>query len=255
MGNKGAVLKLLADRPVAYHPDLARIVGGVKAAVFLSQLLYWSGRGKRNDGYIWKTQDEWEQETGLTRYEQEGARKNLIERDMLEEKRMGWPAKMYYRIDFEALHEAIVAYYEGTDDIRDTECGKPTNSKHQNAENPQTIECGKPADFTESTRDYNTHVPKVHQARANFGMLARVCKIDLDTITPKLRGKLNQTERVLREKKGTTADDIKQFGLWWYKHWWQGEDGQAPRPMQVREEWGRFEDWRKGRNNEGVMQV
>jgi len=91
--------------------------------------------------------------------------------------------------------------------------------------------------------------------KANFSMLARVCKIDLDTITPKLRGKLNLTECVLREKKGTTSDDIKQFGLWWYKHWWQGEDGQPPRPMQVREEWGRFEDWRKGHKNEGVMQV
>lgn len=34
-----SIIMLLSDKPVAYHPDVARIVGGVKAAVFLCQLL------------------------------------------------------------------------------------------------------------------------------------------------------------------------------------------------------------------------
>lgn len=81
-------------------------------------------------------------------------------------------------------------------------------------------------------------------------MLARVCHIDLETITPTQRGKLNQTEKLLREKKGVGAGDIRAFGIWWFKHHWKGQDGQPPRPMQVREDWGKFAKWRGGHNAE-----
>ena len=46
---KEAVIKLLGDRPVAYHPILARVLRGVNEAVFVSQLLYWYGKGKKAD--------------------------------------------------------------------------------------------------------------------------------------------------------------------------------------------------------------
>lgn len=127
--NKAIVMSLLEDRPVAYHPDIARIVGGVKAAVFLCQLLYWTGKGKRPDGFIWKTQAEMEKETGLSRYEQEGARKKLGALEVLEEKRMGIPAKLHYRVNTSRLLALMETFYK-------QDCGKPTNKI---AENPQTI--------------------------------------------------------------------------------------------------------------------
>ena len=43
------ILAVLADRPVAYHPRLATVIG-VKETVFVCQLLYWDGRGARKDG-------------------------------------------------------------------------------------------------------------------------------------------------------------------------------------------------------------
>jgi len=92
-------------------------------------------------------------------------------------------------------------------------------------------------------------------SQSNFGMLARICKADLDTITPTMRGKLNQLEGILRKKKGATTEDLKQFGIWWYHHWWQGEDGQAPRPEQIRDKWGEFDSWRNEQNDEGVVQL
>ena len=69
---KSAIIALLQDRPIAYHPLLAKALGGVKQAVFVSQLLYWTGKGKRADGFIWKTQEEWADETGLSAGEQSG---------------------------------------------------------------------------------------------------------------------------------------------------------------------------------------
>ena len=105
---------VLCDRPIAYHPMLARALGGVTTGVFLSQLLYWSGKGHDPTGWIYKTQAEWEQETGLTRLEQETARKHLRDAGVLEEKREGLPARLFYRVDFSALTNKL-------------ECGKPTS--------------------------------------------------------------------------------------------------------------------------------
>jgi len=100
-------IELLTDRPVAYHPILAKSCGGVAAALFLSQLLYWTGRGKLADGWVWKSADDMEDETGLTRNEQETARKKLKALGILEEKLKGVPATLHYRVDFDALEKAL----------------------------------------------------------------------------------------------------------------------------------------------------
>lgn len=66
----------LLDRPIAFQRSFIRLDIGVTAALFLSQMIYWTNRSD-DDGWVYKTQEEWEEETGLSRYEQEGARKKL----------------------------------------------------------------------------------------------------------------------------------------------------------------------------------
>jgi len=112
MSEKEILWSILQDRPVAYHPDLARAVKSVSAGIFLSQLLYWYGKQANNDGWIYKTQAEMEEETGLTRREQETARRILKERRIIEEKREGLPARIYYKINFDMLCEIMKEYYE-----------------------------------------------------------------------------------------------------------------------------------------------
>ena len=107
MINKDAILVLLGDRPVAYHPILAKKLGGVEVAVFVSQLLYWTGRGKLPGGWIYKTAKALEDETGLTRRNQKTARKHLIKLKILEEDLRGVPATMHYRLDMNALAETL----------------------------------------------------------------------------------------------------------------------------------------------------
>lgn len=98
---------ILTDRPVAYHPILAKACGGATVGLFLSQLLYWTGRGKLADGWFWKSASELENETGLTRNEQETARKKLKAIGVLEEKLAGVPATLHFRINFDALETAL----------------------------------------------------------------------------------------------------------------------------------------------------
>lgn len=54
----------LLDRPIAFQRSFIRLEMGVTAALFLSQLTYWTNR-TTDDGWVYKTQDEWEEETGL----------------------------------------------------------------------------------------------------------------------------------------------------------------------------------------------
>lgn len=136
---------LLSDRPVAYHPMIAHILGGVKEALFVCQLLYWHDKGKLLDGWIWKTQREWTEETGLSRYEQEGARKRLIEKGVLEEKLKGIPATLHYRLDLDCLYELTEEWHR-----HKLDCGKPANLI---AENPHTKIVENPHTISESTTE------------------------------------------------------------------------------------------------------
>jgi len=65
------------DRPIAFHRIFVDIAGSIAAALMLSQAVYWSTRTKNPAGWFYKTADDWQEETGLTRREQEGARKRL----------------------------------------------------------------------------------------------------------------------------------------------------------------------------------
>jgi len=91
-------------RPVAYYPSLAKVLGSIKASVLLSQLLYWSPRGKKADGWVFKTADELKDETGLSYEEQAGARKILSNFDVIESRYARSEHTTYFRVKREALN-------------------------------------------------------------------------------------------------------------------------------------------------------
>ena len=94
---------------VPYYPRLAKLAGGVKAAVLLSRLVSWTGvfvraRDPRHaDGWLWKTRDALREETGLSRREQEAAREKLKSLGLLQEQLRGLPATMHFRVDLDRL--------------------------------------------------------------------------------------------------------------------------------------------------------
>ena len=147
-----ALIALLGDRPIAYHPKLVKPLGSPNAVIFVCQLLYWDGKGSTPGGWIYKTQQEWEEETGLTRTHQETVRRNLVDLGILEEKRIGTHGRMHYRLRFAALHKLLVETYGnvriGFDDDHLDE------GETVNAETPQTSmrkpckhQCGNPANI------------------------------------------------------------------------------------------------------------
>jgi hypothetical protein len=107
---KQAIEALLTDRPIAYHPIITRVVGSATAGIFLSQLLYWTPRAHDPEGWVYKTQDDILEETGLTRTEQETARRILRGAQVMEEQKKGLPAKLYFRVKMDQLIELLASF-------------------------------------------------------------------------------------------------------------------------------------------------
>jgi hypothetical protein len=107
---QAALRELLGGRSVAYYPSLARKVGGVKAAVMICQLLYWNGDAtvQKNDGWFYKSIEDMEKETGLTKVEQQTARKELESIGVIEIKLKGIPRVWYYRVDWDTLTDLLI---------------------------------------------------------------------------------------------------------------------------------------------------
>lgn len=134
-------IQVLLERPIAFHPIFAHMAGSANAGLFYSQLFYWSGKEADQNGWIYKTQAEWQQETALTRREQDTARKRLKQLQVLEEKLDGNPAKLHYRIVWPVLLEKLEEAVQSSDaqkrqtSLADSHipCTKTPNKMHKNA--------------------------------------------------------------------------------------------------------------------------
>lgn len=109
------LIEALNDKPIAFNPIYVKIGCGINGALMLSQLVYWTSRTRNQDGWIYKTHEEWEQETGLTRREQDTARKTLKSLGFLTEKKAGVPCKLHFRVERENLYKALIKYSENLD--------------------------------------------------------------------------------------------------------------------------------------------
>jgi hypothetical protein len=98
---------MLPNRVVGYSPDLARIVGGATTGLFLSQLLFVSDKGANPDGWVYKSEQEMERETGLTKREQQTARRKLLALGVIAIMRGGWKNTYHFKIIWEKLYQVI----------------------------------------------------------------------------------------------------------------------------------------------------
>jgi hypothetical protein len=107
------VKDLLPNRTVGYSPDLARAVGGATIGLFLSQLLFLSDKGANPDGWIYKSEQEMGRETGLTKREQQTARRKLLSLGIIQIVRQGFKFTYHFRIVWERLLQVIEQYQRG----------------------------------------------------------------------------------------------------------------------------------------------
>ena len=107
------VKDLLPNRTVGYSPDLARAVGGATIGLFLSQLLFLSDKGANPEGWIYKSEAEMGRETGLTKREQQTARRKLLALGVIQIVRRGFKFTYHFRIVWERLLQVIEKFQRG----------------------------------------------------------------------------------------------------------------------------------------------
>ena len=151
-----ALISILQDRPIAYHPKLAAVLGSIPAAIWLGQLMYWDGKSTRHDdGWIEKTSEQFKEETFLTTKQQELIRTKCIGLGVVIAERRGIPAKPCYKIDYTRLSEVIVGYDEHAGDMDDFE--STVTSKGRNLIRPSdgglVTSFGRAHSLTESTSE------------------------------------------------------------------------------------------------------
>ena len=103
------------NRPITIYKGLVDRLGCVKAALLLSQLIYWTRKGinvERDEGWFFKTVEEMMFETGLSRKEQLTAKRKLRALDLLEFKMAGVPALPFYRLNLRGLTQFVIQTFE-----------------------------------------------------------------------------------------------------------------------------------------------
>lgn len=155
------LIEAMNDQPIAFNKHYVFIGCGINGALMLSQLVYWTSRTKDADGWIYKTQTEWTQETGLTRKEQENARKKLKRLGFIAERKRGVPCKVFFKVERENLYKSLIEYSESLD------CSQFAPNVHTRLHETVELDCTKGAykivpnmqsnteNTTENTTDIN----------------------------------------------------------------------------------------------------
>jgi hypothetical protein len=100
------IIKLLRVYPVAFNPELARISKSAIAGLFMSQLLYWWGKGWKSR-CVFKSVREFKEEICLSRSEQNRAIKKWKELDILKVENKGLPRTRHFYLNTEKLIELL----------------------------------------------------------------------------------------------------------------------------------------------------
>jgi hypothetical protein len=103
---------------------------GAKGAILVAQLFYWNGKEQSEKGWIYKTQLDLENETGLSRHEQNKCVEDLKQKNVLETRYERLDHRLYYRINRDALDAIMEADLPG--EIRKTDFGKSENRRSPN---------------------------------------------------------------------------------------------------------------------------
>jgi hypothetical protein len=95
---------------LTFYPRLARAIG-LKESILLCQLIYWTPRSKRDGGWVYKSAEEFEMETGLSYKEQRRVREVLRNRGLIEERNAKDEHRLYFRVIPDAIDRAFEEHH------------------------------------------------------------------------------------------------------------------------------------------------
>jgi len=130
--------------------------GSLETALFLSQLLYWSDKGNRGDGFVYKSRKEWSEEIALSDYTIRKATKTLVKMGLLETQKLrarGAPT-LHYRLCQEKLMEDLIRFVENNEsDLLNSTNGFVENNESDSSNSTNGFDETDESDLSRSTND------------------------------------------------------------------------------------------------------
>lgn len=187
--------------------EMVRFVGDYHTAALLTQLIYWQGKQKDPDGWIYKTYEEWERETALTKYQANRSSQTLVKMGFLETQvkkinlgnGMFGNTAVHYKINRELFTDSFCNYLKS---VRSKETSLPENKElnFQESRNLTSLSIK-----TETTnKDYD------NEPSPSFSEKEFVTKIaSLMALVPKQNQKANVKKTVEDGLKLHTEDYVR----------------------------------------------
>ena len=97
---------------ISISRPFAEFMGSLQDGAILSQMVFWSDKGRANDGWFYKTYDEWREELVVTKYAVSTLSKKLVKLGLLEtkvKKVKGTPT-VHYKLDAVGVKLSIVRF-------------------------------------------------------------------------------------------------------------------------------------------------
>lgn len=112
------------------------LTGDIESAILLSQILYWTGKTNNKDGWIYKSNKEWQEEIHLATYSIRKATKKLTDMGIVETKlkRANGSPTLHYRINSEEFYKSILRFHK----IEITNSQNPSSDFNNSITEPTT---------------------------------------------------------------------------------------------------------------------
>jgi hypothetical protein len=108
--NPSVLLEIFGQPPIIFHRCYVELAGSIVGALWLSHAVYHIAEQHADDkGWFAKSIEEWTRETGLSRREQQTARKQLVAAGLMEERQPGLQKALEYRVNTELLLQRLEA--------------------------------------------------------------------------------------------------------------------------------------------------
>lgn len=115
MGNYDDIKNVIStfsgtERHITVPRVYLEMLGDFNTAAFLNQLIFWSDKTKRRDGFFYKTYAEWEDELFLSEYQVRRSSKNLRDLGLIETevKRANGSPTVHYKVNMDELSVSIL---------------------------------------------------------------------------------------------------------------------------------------------------
>lgn len=117
LGNAFLNTEMLLDifeEPIVIQRNFLNLTGSLNSAMLLSAIVSLSqDQSEDTDGWLRLTQNQWQTNTSLSRFELEAARAVLRKQSLIIERRKGMPARMEVRLDVMRLTQALSKQAQG----------------------------------------------------------------------------------------------------------------------------------------------